>query len=334
MSIILQFLLLIYLLGVGVIAIYSLVRVENLDNQKGEPLGIATLNDQAEVPVAQIPTTISTDLSNGLITATTYEILSSTGDPVTLQAADGTLQTCGVMTSDDKTKLDGIAAGAQVNQPTNLGQGTSSATSLELTSSTGSSTTLSGATDSSAGLMVSTDKDRVDTIDLISLSLPYFGSQTTATVSSIIFDQTNYDQAVPTRGTIATSSDVFGSYSLLGMNLDGDDNLPLYVRTNFYLGTSPTISGTGNWYAWNVLPYNPSGPALTPVFGTTSSVLLTSANFSTYVISDPNLTYDSMLGKWRFVYMVPINTGTTVSGANNTFYAPRVNGTGSITLTA
>ncbi len=94
---------------------------------------------------------------------------------VTLSAADvgaasanhshaaATTSAAGFMSATDKTKLDGIAAGAQVNVPTNLGiSGTGD--SRTLTSSTGSNVTIPVATTSTAGLMAAGDKSKLDDI--------------------------------------------------------------------------------------------------------------------------------------------------------------------------
>ena len=56
-------------------------------------------------------------------------------------------------TTAEKTKLSGIAAGAQVNVATNLAQGTRTATSVPITSSTGASATLGAPTSTLAGVM-------------------------------------------------------------------------------------------------------------------------------------------------------------------------------------
>lgn len=61
-------------------------------------------------------------------------------------------------TQVEKTKLAGIAAGAQANVATNLAQGTRTSTGIPLTSSTGTGTTLPVATTSLAGLMSAADK--------------------------------------------------------------------------------------------------------------------------------------------------------------------------------
>lgn len=61
-----------------------------------------------------------------------------------------------------KTKLDGIQAGAQVNVPTNLAQGTRTTTAVPVTSSTGTGATLGAATTSLAGVMTAADKTKLD----------------------------------------------------------------------------------------------------------------------------------------------------------------------------
>jgi len=58
-----------------------------------------------------------------------------------------------LMTDAERIKLGSIAAGAQVNVATNIGQGTRTATTVPLTSSTGTSATLSAATTTLAGVM-------------------------------------------------------------------------------------------------------------------------------------------------------------------------------------
>lgn len=70
----------------------------------------------------------------------------------------------GSMSSADKTKLDGIATGAQVNVATNLTLGTITATGIPLNSSTGTGVTIPSATTSAAGLLSATDKTSLDTL--------------------------------------------------------------------------------------------------------------------------------------------------------------------------
>lgn len=68
-----------------------------------------------------------------------------------------------VFTDADHTKLNGIAAGAQVNVATNLGV-TKTTTSNTITSSTGSNATIGEATGSAAGLMSTAHHNKLDGI--------------------------------------------------------------------------------------------------------------------------------------------------------------------------
>jgi hypothetical protein len=92
-----------------------------------------------------------TNIAQGTRTTTTVPITSSTGTDGTLDAATTLL--AGVMSSADKTKLDGIAAGAQVNVPTNLSIGVSTGTEVRIDSSTGTNATLPAASATLAGVI-------------------------------------------------------------------------------------------------------------------------------------------------------------------------------------
>ncbi len=70
----------------------------------------------------------------------------------------------GFMSSNDKTKLDGITDGAQANVGTNIAEGTRTETSVSIISSTGTGATLSAASTSLAGIMSSADKTKLDGI--------------------------------------------------------------------------------------------------------------------------------------------------------------------------
>lgn len=69
----------------------------------------------------------------------------------------------GLMIAADKAKLDGIAAGAQVNVGTDLDRSPST-TVINLTSSTGTGTTLPAATTTAAGVMTAADKSKLNGI--------------------------------------------------------------------------------------------------------------------------------------------------------------------------
>ena len=104
---------------------------------------------------------VGTDLGN-TATGTSFTITSSTGNNTNLPAA--TTSAWGMMTDEDKTKLDGIEAGAEVNVGTDLGN-TATGTSLTITSSTGNNTNLPAVTTSAWGVMTDEDKTKLDGIE-------------------------------------------------------------------------------------------------------------------------------------------------------------------------
>jgi tagatose-1,6-bisphosphate aldolase len=102
----------------------------------------------------------NTDLT---YTASTRLLESSTGTDVTLPEVVAAGDS-GLMTGADKTKLDGIDAGAQVNVATDLSN-TPAASTVDVESSTGTNTTLPAATTTLAGVMTGADKTKLDGID-------------------------------------------------------------------------------------------------------------------------------------------------------------------------
>ncbi|WP_434222344.1 tail fiber domain-containing protein [Limnospira platensis CENA597] len=103
---------------------------------------------------------VSTNLSTST-TSNTLTVNSSDGTNAVLPGATTAL--AGVMTGADKTKLNGIAAGAQVNVATNLTVSTT-ATNVTVNSSTGTNATIPAATTSIAGLLTSADKSKLNGI--------------------------------------------------------------------------------------------------------------------------------------------------------------------------
>jgi nitrite reductase/ring-hydroxylating ferredoxin subunit len=137
-----------------------------IGNSTGSTLTKATLTAGTNISITNGSGSItinaaSTNIAEGTRTTTTVPITSSTGSNATLSAATTTL--AGVMTSADKTKLDGIAAGAQVNVATNLTYSTATTTGT-VNSSTGTNATIPAATTALAGLMSSADKTKLDGI--------------------------------------------------------------------------------------------------------------------------------------------------------------------------
>ena len=111
---------------------------------KSDVLTMLNVADGAEVNVA-------TDLS---YTASTRVLASSTGTDATLPEVVAAGNS-GLMTGADKTKLDGIATGAEVNVATNITI-TENATTVTVASSTGSNDNIAGATASLAGVVTNT----------------------------------------------------------------------------------------------------------------------------------------------------------------------------------
>jgi hypothetical protein len=119
-------------------------------------------------------------------TGTSLTVASDTGTNASIPAA--TTSAWGAMTDEDKSKLDGIAAGAQVNVGTNLGN-SANGTSLTVTSSTGNNTSLPAATTTTWGVMTDEDKSKLDGIAAgaqvnVGTDLGYVGSTRTLTSST------------------------------------------------------------------------------------------------------------------------------------------------------
>jgi hypothetical protein len=130
----------------------------------------ADINASAAIAVSKLAaSTISgVTLGNNLNTLTISSPLTGTSyngsSAITIGLQAATTSVAGSMSAADKTKLDGIAAGAQVNVPTNLAQGSRTTTTVPITSSTGTTATLNVATTSLAGVMSSADKAKLDGI--------------------------------------------------------------------------------------------------------------------------------------------------------------------------
>ena len=90
------------------------------------------------------------------------DIAIENGTDITLDAA--TSLKAGAMTAADKTKLDGVATGAEVNVNTNITV-VEGATTVAINSSTGSDDSIQAATQSLAGVMTAADKTILDNLN-------------------------------------------------------------------------------------------------------------------------------------------------------------------------
>jgi len=104
---------------------------------------------------------VSGDLtySNGIIS---FNETYST--PVDIKTAYESNTNTNTFTDSEKSKLSGIEAGAQVNEPTNLGSSRTSV-AYSVSSSTGSNTSLQAATTTLAGVMTAADKAKLDSVE-------------------------------------------------------------------------------------------------------------------------------------------------------------------------
>ena len=165
--------------------------------------------------------------------------------------------------SVDGAKLDGIAAGAEVNVDTNLGVSTST-TSVTITSSTGSNTTIGEATGTAAGVMSTAHHNKLDGIES-GATADQTAAEILAAVKTVdgggsgldadLLDgqQGSYYQAASSALTTSTSfgGDVSGNYNNIVVANDSHshsfNNLTGKTSgTGDYATTADIVSGKGS----------------------------------------------------------------------------------------
>jgi len=215
----------------------------------------ADINNSAAIAVSKLAaSTISgITLGNNLNTLTISSPLTGTSyngsNAVSIGLQAATTSVAGSMSAADKTKLDGIAAGAQVNVATNLAQGTRTTTSVPITSSTGTSATLDIATTTLAGVMSSADKTKLD-------GIASGATANTGTVTSV--SGTGTVSGLTLTGTVTTTGNLTlgGTLSLTSGNVTSALGFTPYNATNpsgyitssalspYATLASPTFTGT------------------------------------------------------------------------------------------
>ena len=169
--------------------------VANVDITAGTATKV-TYDAKGLVTSGTNPTTLS---GYGITDATPSSHIGSTGtahDVVTTSVN-------GFMSSTDKSKLDGIAAGAQVNVATDLSLGAATATTIPLNSSTGADVILPAVTTTTAGLMGSADKTKLDGIEAGAT-----GDQTGAEIKSLYESNANTNALTDSLLTLLTTKKV------------------------------------------------------------------------------------------------------------------------------
>jgi hypothetical protein len=136
--------------------------------------------------------------------------------------------------SADKTKLDGIAAGAQVNVPTDLGY-TTGATAGTITSSTGTNASLPGATTAAAGLLSAADKAKLNGIS---------AGATVNSTDAALLSRSNHTgtQAISTVSGLQAALDA--KFSTSGGTVNGN-----ITASTFYTGNWFRSTGATGWYS-------------------------------------------------------------------------------------
>ena len=166
-------------------------------------------------------------VSNGVVT-------SSTGNDATIPLADGT--NAGLMTAAEKTKLDGIDSGAATNVTTNLTEGTTTTTSVDVNSSDGTNATIAQASSSRAGVLSSAKFDEIEanTLKVSNVAHPLVEK---AVPSNAVFTDTETTTSLSLASNILTYTDEDGT--------DTDINLALYLDdSNLARLTSGALNGS------------------------------------------------------------------------------------------
>ncbi len=179
-------------------------------------------------------------------TGNTRTITSSTGSDVAIPVA--TTTTAGLMTTGDKSKLDGIAAGAQVNVAANLTYSTA-ASSGTINSSTGTNATIPAATTSLAGLLTGADKTKLDGVAAgAQVNIPTNLSVTGGTTAGpSINSSTGTNVILPTAdgtvsGVVTTGAQTFAGVKSFSSTITG--SISGNAGTATTLQTARSINGT------------------------------------------------------------------------------------------
>jgi hypothetical protein len=143
----------------------------------------------------------------GYTASTTNGIITNTGGTNATVPLVST--NAGLMSPTDKTKLDGIQAGAQVNVGTNLSIGSNTATVVRVDSSTGNNVNLPLATSLLAGIISSTDKTKLDGIEAgaqvnVGTNLGSSGTGGTRTITSSTGTNTSITYTAADLGALTT----------------------------------------------------------------------------------------------------------------------------------
>ncbi|MFO7143596.1 hypothetical protein B9T16_19200, partial [Arthrospira sp. PCC 8006] len=181
---------------------------------------------------------VSTNLSTST-TSNTLTVNSSDGTNAVLPAATTTV--AGVMSNADKTKLDGIAAGAQVNVATNLGVTAGTTAGPVVTSSTGTNVTLPTASATNSGIITTGNQTwtGVKTFNsLITGSISGNAGTATALQTARTINGTSFNGSANITITANTPNTLTNGTGLTGNNFNGSASTTWAVAYGTTAGTA------------------------------------------------------------------------------------------------
>jgi hypothetical protein len=245
-------------------------------------------------------------------------ITSSTGTNVSVPIV--TITNAGFMSIDDKTKLDGIETGAQVNVATNLTY-TAAASNGTVNSSTGTNATIPAATTSLAGLLTSTDKTKLDGIETGAQVNVGTNLSITAgtTAGPTINSSTGTNATLPTAsgtasGVVTTGAQTWAGVKTFSSTITG--SISGNAGTATTLQTARTINGTSFDGSANITTAN-WGTARTLTIGSTGKSVNGSGNVS-WSLAEIGVN-DSTLTLATSGIATGSQTWTSNQGSNATF---------------